>query len=67
MSAVRNEGKRTLTHSVLQNFEDLPYEYHKGKNDATIYTTIAALYAKICPQNRTDFYPHGLNSTPIIA
>ena len=22
---------------------------------------------KICPQNRTDFYPHGLNSTPIIA
>ena len=22
---------------------------------------------KICPQNRTDFYPHDLNSTPIIA
>ena len=32
---------------------------------ANICTTIAALYAKICPQNRTDFYPHGLNSTPI--
>ena len=31
------------------------------------YTTIAALYAKICPQNLTDFYPHGFNSTPIIA
>ena len=32
-----------------------------------IYTTIAALSAKICPQNRTDFYQNGLNSTPIIA
>ena len=32
-----------------------------------ICTTIAALSAKICPQNRTDFYPHGLNSTPNIA
>ena len=31
------------------------------------YTTIAARYAKICPQNSTDFYQHGLNSTPIIA
>ena len=33
----------------------------------SIYTTIAALSEKICPQNRTDFYPSGLNSTPIIA
>ena len=32
-----------------------------------IFTTIGGMYAKICPQNRTDFYPHGLNSTPIIA
>ena len=32
-----------------------------------IYTTIAALYAKICPQNVTDFYPNGRNTTPIIA
>ena len=32
-----------------------------------IYNTIAALHAKICPQNRTDFYTDGLNSTPIIA
>ena len=32
-----------------------------------IYTTIAALYAKICPKNTTDFYTDDLNSTPIIA
>ena len=38
-----------------------------SKQHALIYTTLAALYAKICPQNRTDFYPYGLNSTPIIA
>ena len=34
---------------------------------ACIYTTIGALGTKICPQNRTDFYPYCLNSTPIIA
>ena len=28
---------------------------------------ISALHAKICTQNLTDFYPDGLNSTPIIA
>ena len=28
-----------------------------------IYTTIAALSAKIFPQNRTDFYPDGIHST----
>ena len=31
-----------------------------------IYTTIAALYAKIRPQNRTNFYPYGLNSAPMM-
>ena len=36
-------------------------------NIPPLYTTIAALYAKICPQNRTDFYQYSLNSTPIIA
>ena len=32
-----------------------------------IYTTIAALYAKICPQNLPNFYPGAPNSTAIIA
>ena len=32
-----------------------------------IYTTIAALSAKICPQNLTHFYPSARNSTAIIA
>ena len=41
--------------------------YKMKHNIIDIYTTIAALSAKICPQNRTDFYPYGLNSTPIIA
>ena len=34
---------------------------------SNIYTTIAALYAKICPQNLTNFYPSAPNSTAIIA
>ena len=37
------------------------------KLSSEIYTTIGALCAKICPQNRTDFYQYNLNSTPIIA
>ena len=32
-----------------------------------IYITIAALYAKICPQNLTKIYPSAPNSTAIIA
>ena len=32
---------------------------HTG--NTTIYTTIAALYAKICPQNVTNFYPGAPN------
>ena len=35
--------------------------------DADIYTTIAVLYANICPQNVTNFYPGSPNSTAIIA
>ena len=49
-----------VKHSA-SNYDFIPWMY------MYIYTTIAALYAKICPQNRTDFYPHGLNSTAIIA
>ena len=47
---------------ILPLFEIIGYSVLKH-----IYTTMAALSAKICPQNRTDFYPYGLNSTPIIA
>ena len=39
----------------------------KCKYNMFIFTTIGALFAKICPQNRTDFSPCIRNSTPIIA
>ena len=51
----------------LNFLPQLIFLYLSSNAYGNIYTTIAALCAKICPQNRTDFYLYGLNSTSIIA
>ena len=52
-------------HCSLHPFQIAVDHLNAGKGHT--YTTIAALYAKICPKNSTDLYTHGLNYTPIIA
>ena len=64
VTKLKMKGKRPSRRPILR-WLDNSDSHLKGKNTSlNIYTTIVALYAKICSQNLTDFYPHGLNSTP---
>ena len=58
-----------LANFIIRHGNSLPslLNLPSMSNRVPIFTTIAALSAKLCSQDRTDFYPHALNSTPIIA
>ena len=58
----------TVYNAIFLNFlPQLIFLYLSANSYGNIYTTIAALCAKLCHQNRTDFYLPALNSTSIIA
>ena len=63
---IETVGKVRLAYFFFTNFcfLNLSYKY-KIKQTYLYYYSSPVL--EICPQNRTDFYPYGLNSTPIIA